>query len=373
MNAAEFRAQFPVCREYIYVNNAGVAPTSLAVRNAAAAWIDDLVARGVLSEGGWESLSQRTREATARLVGAKPHEIALVRSTSHGLGMVAEGLPWREGDEVVVCDAVEYPSNVYPWLHLADRGVRLVSVPARDGGIEVADVEAVLTARTRLLAVSAVQYATGHRTELRRLGALCRQRGLWYCVDGIQQVGAFALDVEECGIDFLSADSHKWMLGMPGIGFLYVSDRVVEALRPVVVGWKSTTDPFNFDRAHFELRRDASKLEEGSMPFPMIAGFEAALGLIEGAGIDQIAKRITTLLAHAETRLTAAGLAVGPRSDRRAGILMVQPPAPRERIEEALEASRIVATIRRGRVRISPHFYNTESELDVVVDTLVKL
>ncbi|HSP81113.1 MAG TPA: aminotransferase class V-fold PLP-dependent enzyme, partial [Myxococcaceae bacterium] len=155
-----YRAEFPVVQEQLYLNHAGVAPTSLRVAAAVREWMDDLVQHGVRNERGWEARSENTRRLAARLIGAAPEELAFVRNTSHGLGLVAEGLDWKPGDEVVVAASLEYPANVYPWLHLRDRGVVVREVEPREGGVTPEAVAEVLTSRTRLVAVSSVQFAT---------------------------------------------------------------------------------------------------------------------------------------------------------------------------------------------------------------------
>jgi len=372
---AEIRALFPVCDAHAYLNNAGVAPTSLPVKAAIDRFLDDLIAHGLHDEVGWEGEAARVRDGCARLVGAEAAEIALVRNTSHGLGLVAEGLPWEAGDEVAICSAVEYPSNVYVWQHLASRGVRLRPVSPVGDGVTAEAVARALTPRTRLVSVSAVQFASGHRTDLAALGALCRERGVWLCVDGIQQVGVHPLDVKALGVHFLSADSHKWMLGLPGIGFLYVDAALLPQLRPVLVGWKSTTDPWNFDRCHFELRSDATKFEEGSPAYPLIYGLGAAVDLLHRVGVGRIAAHVATLLAAAETMFTGAGWSTNPNPTARAGILMAAPPAgvDLQAVASACAAAGVTVSVRRGRLRISPHIYNHAEDIAKLAEVVTRV
>lgn len=366
------RDLFPVCQHGVYLNNAAVAPPSLPVQRAIDTWMQDVMHHGIRRESGWEQEADRVRALAAQLIGATPAEIAFVRNTSHGLGLVAEGLPWREGDEVAVCTAIEYPSNVYPWQHLASRGVRVRDIAPSDGGVSVEAVEQALTPRTRLVSVSAVQFASGHRTDVQALGTLCRERGVWLCVDGIQQVGATPLNVREAGIHFMSADSHKWMLGLSGIGFLYVAQEVLEELRPVLVGWHSTTDAFNFDEARFELRPDAAKLEEGSPAYPLIYGLGAALDLLLEVGVPTVAEHISRLHRRIEQEL-AQRFEVGPHPNARAGILTL---APRQHqvaeLAARCEEAGISLSLRRGRLRVSPHFYNNNTDVDRLLEVLLE-
>jgi cysteine desulfurase/selenocysteine lyase len=363
-----YRAEFPVLERQIYLNHAGVAPTSLRVAAAVHEWMQDLVRHGVRHERAWEARVEHTRRLAARIIGAEPGEIAFVRNTSHGLGLVAEGLDWRPGDEVAVATAIEYPSNVYPWLHLKDRGVVVREIAARDGGVTPEEVAAALTPRTRLVAVSSVQYASGYQTDLDAVGALCERAGALLCVDGIQSVGCVPVDVKRSRVHFLSADSHKWMLGISGLGFLYVARDVVPRLRPVLVGWRSTTGAWNLHRAHFELRTDALKLEEGSQNYVGIYALAAALELLLEVGSAAIEARIRELLALLDDRLRALGCDTGPAPEHRAGILTFRPPHGDPRALSLWLAERdVTLAVRRGCVRVSPHFYNQPEEMERLV------
>jgi cysteine desulfurase/selenocysteine lyase len=365
---ASYRAEFPVLEKQLYLNHAGVSPTSLRAAAAVREWMDDVVQYGVKHERQWEARAEHTRKLAAQLIGAAPDEIAFVRNTSHGLGLVAEGLDWRPGDEVAVATSLEYPSNVYPWLHLKDRGVAVREIAATEGGVTPEAVAAALTPRTRLVAVSSVQYASGYQTDLEAVGALCERAGVLLCVDGIQSVGCVPVDVKRCKVHFLSADSHKWMLGISGMGFLYVAREVLPRVRPVLVGWRSTTDAWNFHRAHFELRPDALKLEEGSHAYTGIYALSAALELLLEVGAERIAARIRELLTLLDGELKALGWDTGPSPEHRAGILTFLPRAGDPRALYGWLAERDVSlSLRRGRLRVSPHFYNQPEELERLV------
>jgi selenocysteine lyase/cysteine desulfurase len=362
---SSYRKEFPVCKHSVYLNHAGVAPTSTRVRDAVAGWMERLAERGMLDEEQWEETAEACRTRLARLIHATADEIAFVRNTSHGLSLVSEGLDWQEGDRVAVATELEYPSNVYPWLHLAGRGVEIDSVESSQGSVTVEAIEATLRRETRLVSVSSAQYATGALTDLEAIGTLCRDRGLLFCVDGIQTLGALEIDVKKAGVHFLAADSHKWLLGMPGIGVLYLDRELIERVRPVLVGWKSTTDGWNFDRAHFQLLSDARKLEEGSPPYALISGLQAALELLEEVGIPAIGTRIRELIDRLAEGLPDIGAEVAPRSDRRHHILtFTHPRCDAGELLSRMTDQRFVFSKRRGRLRVSPHFYNTEEEID---------
>jgi cysteine desulfurase/selenocysteine lyase len=359
-----YRTLFPITRESHYLNHAAVAPTSTRVRDAAQDWLSDLVHHGMANIVDWIRRERETRASAARILGADVDEIAFIRSTSHGLSTFAEGLDWKAGDEVAVCTALEYPANVYPWMHLQSRGVVVHPIDATEGGVVPEAVAQALGPRTRVVSVSSVEFATGVATDLEAIGALCRQRGVLFCVDGIQSVGAFPIDVKRAHIDFLAADSHKWQLGLPGIGIAYVRREVVPRLRPAVVGWKSVKNPLDFDNLHYDLRDDAGRLEEGTQSFATILGMGAGLALLEEVGIERIASHIRSWLDQAASELATRGLDPGPAPSLRKGILTFRPPSgsAEDFVQRAAKVG-VALSARRGRIRISPHFYNGEPEL----------
>ena len=366
-----YRHEFPACANRAYLNCAAVAPGSTRVRAAINAWLDDHVAHGSIASSAWWERAAEVRARTAKLVGAAPEEIAFVRSTSHGLAMVAEGLDWRSGDEVAVASALEYPSNVYAWKHLASRGVTVRELRVVDGAVTPEAVEEAIGPRTRLVAASSVQFASGHRTDVDAIGRICRDRDVLFVVDAIQQAGAFPIDVRASGIHAMAACSHKWMLGLLGIGFLYVDRDLLPDLRPSLVGWHSVEDPFAFDGTRFDLRTDASRLEEAAPTFPMVYGLGAAVDMLLEAGVAHTAAHITGLLDRAAGALEAIGCEVSPAPEHRAGILMIKPPsADVDALAEACAERGIAVSVRRGRLRLSPHLYNNEDDIDALVDLL---
>ena len=366
---ASFRGLFPITRTCHYLNHAAVSPTSTRVRDAVQDWVGDLVNHGMANISDWVRRERDTRTLAARILGASFDEIAFVRSTSHGLSAFAEGLAWQPGDEVAVCTELEYPANVYPWMHLSDRGVIVRPIEATDGGVTRAAVAQAIGPHTRLVSVSSVEFATGVASELEAIGALCRERDVLFCVDGIQSVGAFPIDVVKANIDFLSADSHKWQLGLPGIGIGFIRREILPLVRPSVVGWKSVKNPLDFDHLHFELRDDAAKLEEGTPSFASILGMGAALALLDEVGIERVAAHINAWLEEAEKMLASAGLSPGPARAHRKGILTFGAPSgSAEEFVNRASKARVVLSARRGRVRVSPHFYNGETELAALAD-----
>ncbi len=357
----------------IYLSHAGVAPISLRVKEAVEEFLQESLQSGILSVEKWYQTSEKIRQRIAGFIGAKDKEITFVRSTSHGLSLVAEGIDWKEGDNVVTASC-EFPANVYPWMNLKRRGVETRMVDPRNGEIDLQDLKKKIDRRTRLVSLSWVEFQNGFRNDLEAIGTLCREKGILFCVDGIQGVGALPIDLSELPVDFLAADGHKWILAPEGAGFLYLSERVMDRIHPVIVGWHSVKNPLNFESLDFSLREDARKFEEGSAAMMGIFALGAAFELLAEVGIDRIWDRIQSLNDYAVEGLQKKGYEIlSPLEEgKRSGILTFR--SDRHSTEELfrrLTEAQIVAAVRCGGIRISPHFYNTIDEIDRLLEVLL--
>ncbi|QEH33916.1 putative cysteine desulfurase [Aquisphaera giovannonii] len=358
--------EFPVTRGWVYLDHAAVSPLPRRSGDVVRAWLEDQQGHGVVRWPEWGKKLEAARDAAARLIGADRAEIAFVNSTTQGIGLVAEGFPWRDGDNVVV-PAEEYPSNVYPWMNLADRGVSVRLVPGRDGRIWPEDLAAAMDARTRVLAVSHVEFASGFRNDLDLLCELCHGRGVALFVDAIQGLGPLTLDVRKTPVDFLAADGHKWLLGPEGAGILHVRRDWIERLRPLGVGWHSVIGTFDAPELDFRLKPTAERWEGGSFNMPGIQGLGASLGLILEIGPEAVSARILDRAAAVRELAAGAGWRVvgSPRPGDVAGIVAIE----QDGVDPAAAASAfreagIVVSARRGRLRVSPHIYNDDDDLD---------
>ena len=364
MERGSFRTEFPVSEKYIYLDHAGVAPVSDRVRVAVERFIAGSARSGAFDYPEWATQIAGIRALAARLLNAETSEIAFIRSTSHGMSLVAEGLAWNTGDNVIIYEK-EFPSNLFPWLHLKRKGVEARIVRAKNGRGKIDDMVSAIDGKTRLIAISSVQFATGFRVDLEQLGSICRRRGILLCVDAIQSLGVIPADVQRCSIDFLAADAHKWLMGPEGIGIFYCRKGLAEQLEPPLVGWKSVKDEFAFEAPVFELKTDAQRFEEGSLNLMGIIGLGAAIGLLLEAGIEQIEQRVLDLgdliIQEADARSYTV-LSPRVRSER-GGIVTVAGPFDPAGVRERLREKGIMVNTRAGGIRISPHFYNTEKEI----------
>ena len=368
------RSFFPVTRELAYLNHAGVAPISTRVEDALQRYAAEAVRYGARRYArAYDHEIERVRGRAATLLAAQPEEIAFVKNTTEGLGIVAAGIDWRPGDRVVSCD-LEYPSNVYPWWQLKRLGVETLLLPGESGRLPIESVAASLEdPRVRLVSLSSVEFGTGARNDLEAIGALCRERGVLFCVDAIQSLGCFPIDVERCGIDYLAADGHKWLLSVEGCGIFFCARRSLELLTPRVVGWRSVANNQDFDRYHMELQPNAGRFEEGTPNTPGIFALGAAIDLLLEIGVAAIGDRVLGLTEHLVRGLADRGAnVVSPRGAGGAsGIVAfrLDGEEPSDTVRR-LQAAGVFVVERRGAVRASPHFYNDDGDLDRLLAAL---
>lgn len=368
----EIRNGFPVTRNWIYMNHAGIAPISRSVYRAMDDMLRDVARNGMANLREWDDVCARTREAAARLMGANASEIAFVKNTSEGILLVANGLVWRHGDNVVIPDR-GFPANVYPWLNLQPRGVEVRRVPEVDGRIPLNDLLNAVDDRTRVLSVSSVEFASGFRHDLREIGRFCKSRGVLFLVDVIQSLGALSLDVADAEIDFVSADAHKWLLGPEGIGVFYCSHRARKHLRVLNLGWANVVEPRDFLSYDTTLLPDAQRFECGTLNTVGIHGLRAGLDLLHRVGIENIEARVLSLTDQLCAGLEENGyrvLSSRARGERSGIVVFHHSRIDTESIFRKLTGARVVCAIRGGGVRLSPHFYNTEEEVDRVLEAI---
>jgi cysteine desulfurase/selenocysteine lyase len=372
------RDQFPVTGQYCYLNHAGIAPLSRAAVDAGRRFLDDFLYRGSVGFDDWEQPIEDVRHAAATLLGVPSIDVALVKNTTEGLGFVANGLTWTEGDRVLVPN-YEFPSTIYPWLSLRDRGVKVDLIepigPGQTLPIELFE-RRLREAPTRLVAVSWVQFSRGWRTDLAALAALCHEHGALLCADVIQGVGVVPAALADWGVDFAMADAHKWMLGPLGTGVFYVAERCRDLLRPLEPGWASVAHREEWDNLDLAYANSARRFEGGSYTIEAVMEMGASLDLLLGAGIDAVWAHVSALLDFAVGGLEAAGATV--LSDRSAAgrsghITFVVPGHPSDEVWRQLDGEHIVCSPRGGGIRIAPHGYNTTDDLQEVIDVVAHL
>ncbi|MCZ6676632.1 MAG: aminotransferase class V-fold PLP-dependent enzyme [Candidatus Poribacteria bacterium] len=367
----QWRKQFPVTEKYIYLNHAGIAPLPLRVHQAMQRFLDDATENGAVNSDRWAATAETCREAAAKLIKADASEVAFMKNTTQGIIIAANGVDWREGDNVVTT-AVEFPANVYPWWNLKRYGVDTRMVPAREGRIRVEDIEAAIDERTRVVTISHVEFASGFRNDIAAIGEICHARGLWFVVDAIQSVGAIDLDVKACGIDILAADGHKWLLAPEGAAIFYCAREKQDKLINMNLGWAGVINARDYLDYDLTPNPDATRFEEGSYNSVGLYGLGAAIELLLEIGIPNIERRVLDLTDRLIEGLRLKGyrLLTPTGESERSGIVVFE--SDRYASAELCERLRRENVIgaERGGVRLSPHFYNSEDEMDGVLDLL---
>jgi len=366
------REAFPVTESWVYMDHAAVAPISRSVQRAMQEQLRDVASNGIVNSDRWNTIYARTRKAAARLIGARASEIAFVKNTTEGILTVANGLRWRPGDNVVISDH-GFPANVYPWWNLKSKRVETRMVSEVDGRIPIEMLFDTVDERTRIVSISSVEFASGYRHNLHAIGEFCQANGILFFVDAIQSLGALRLDVKECKIDFLSADAHKWLLGPEGAGIFYCSKKAMKRIQLTQLGWASVINPGDYLDYDPTPLPDAQRFESGTLNTVGIYGLKACLDLIHKVGIDVIESRVLMLTDRLADGLKEKGYVVvsSRREGEKSGIVSFgRSDMDADMIFQILQERNIVSAARAGYCRLSPHFYNTEAEVNVVLEAL---
>lgn len=363
--------EFPVVNSLIHLNHAAVGPWPTRASDAVVEFAQENNRIGSTRFGQWLKNEQDLRELSATLVGAgSADDIALVKNTSEGLSMVAHGISWQRGDNVVISDQ-EFPSNRIVWESLSGKGVevRTVALPCSD-----AVEDNLLNAcdeRTRVLSISSVEYASGMRVDLGRLGAACRQKGIAFCVDAIQGLGVYPHDVVNDKIDFLVADGHKWLLGPEGLAIFYCSPEWRKRLELHEFGWRMVEDMYEFNQPDWQPAASARRFECGSQNMVGIAALKESLALLLEIGIDEIWNRVrkrTELLFDLIESSPNLELLTCPAEGRYAGITVFKHRhLTDEQLYDRLVEQNVLCAMRGGGVRFSPHFYVPVEQIEQAV------
>lgn len=367
----KWRKQFPVTEKYIYLNHAGIAPLPLCVHQAMEGFLDDATNNGAVNSNHWSATAEVCRANAAKLINSDVDEIAFMKNTSQGIIIAANGIDWREGDNVVTT-AVEFPANVYPWWSLKRLGVETRMVPERDRRIHAQDIEAAINERTRCITISHVEFASGFRNDIAAIGDICRKRGIWFVVDAIQSVGAIDLDVKACNVDILAADGHKWLLAPEGAAIFYCAKEKQDALINTNVGWAGVVEPRDFLNYNLTPQPAATRFEEGSYNSVGLYGLSAAIELLLEVGVANIEQRILALTNRLIDGLRSKNyhLLTPIGESQRSGIVVFESNQYTSAdLVERLRRENVIGAERAG-VRLSPHFYNSEAEIDQVLALL---
>lgn len=370
MISADLRELFPSAASCVHLNHAGTAPIPRPAADAVQTVLGELMSDDSFTAfKNHEKRQTDLRAALGRMMNVAPTTLGFVKNTSHGLSIAADALPLAPGDVIVVPNG-EYPANVYPWMAQAKRGVEIRLVLLRPNGLVAEDdLMAACDAahHTRVLAVSWVQWGTGQQLDLARLGAFCRERGIVFVADVVQGLGALRLDLGRLPVDVAVSGCHKWLLSPAGIGVLYVHSDLLPTLLPTNVGWNSVTNPLQWENLHFDLRTETARFEEGTPNILGTAGLLASVQMLEQAGFDAVERHILDLADQLRAGLHARGCQiVSPAGEsQKSGIVAFRHSrASNESVLKTLAERKILAAVRCGNVRLSPHVENDAADVE---------
>ena len=369
---------FPITRNCVYLNHAADGPLPSPVAHTLNTYIEDTSNFGNVHFARWTEHEKGAHRRMANMIRVRPDQVAMTASTGDGLMTIAGGLYWKPGDMIVSAEC-EFPSNVYPWLNLQEQGVQVHLVKMRENRVAVEDVLSSITERTRLVSLSLVEFSTGYRNDIATIARYCHKRGIICGIDAAQALGALDIDVHMLGVDYLAAVSHKWLLSPHTTGILYVADDLQAQLHTARKGWFSVQAPYDFFNYEQPLKAGMARFEHSTPNGLPILGLDAALGIFEciDGGMPAVEERILGLTSYAIAGLERLGYpVVSPQGEgKRSGIVCFklhperQNISPQQLVDEL--ASRNIHVAARGDVvRISPHFYNTLEEIDVLLNAL---
>lgn len=359
--------EFPLSDELIYVNHAAVGPWPKCTRDAVIAFAEQNTRYGSAYYPDWLAKEAELRQQFQRLLNApSADDIALVKNTSEALSFVAYGLTWRAGDNIVSSNE-EFPSNRLPWQSLADQGVEFRQADLYSADTPEDALFALVDERTRLLTISSIQFASGLRLDLQKIGDFCKQRRILFCVDAIQSLGAVQFDVQACHADFVMADGHKWLLGPEGLGVFYTNPAARAQLKLTQYGWHMMQDIHNYKNKPWQIHETARRFECGSPNMLGIHALSASLSLLLETGMPEVERQ---LIGNADYLRNAIHSnpdleLLSPACSLKSGIVVFKHRhIANEALYKHLQSHNAICALRGLGIRLSPHFYNSKDELD---------
>jgi len=368
------RELFPATEKYVYLNSAAVSPPPTPTVRAVMSQLKDVSENGTTNYADWIATKDRARELVAEMLNVRAEQIAFMRNTSDGFSTAANGLTWKKGDNIVSFER-EFPANFYAWRDVRDKfGVELKLCPEREGRIDLDEFIALIDENTRLVSISAVQFNSGFRADLERIGEAAHAVDALFAVDIIQGFGAFGFDLPAQCVDIASGASHKWLFSPEGCGILYLSDKARERISPTLVGWISVETPWDFDDREQSFKPTALAWESGTGTASLFYGLEQSLKLLHETGLKNIENYLEELtdylceLIASKNYEIVSSRAKGEKSQivcikHRGGLTSND-------IFKHLERENIIVSPRGDRLRIAPHFFNNREDIEKLAENL---
>lgn len=370
----EIRNIFPAAEKYTYLNSAAVSPMPTRSVEAVLSQLKDVSENGTLNYADWIATKDRARALIAEMLNVRADQIAFLRNTSDGFASVANGLPWKKSDNIVSFER-EFPANFYAWRMVRDRfGVELKLCPEREGRIDLDEFIALIDENTRLVSISAVQFASGFRADLARIGEAARRVDALFAVDIIQGFGAFGFDLAAQGVDIAAGASHKWLFSPEGCGMLYLSDKARARVEPTLVGWISVETPWNFEDREQAFKPTALAWESGTGGISLFYGLEQSLMLLRDTGLEKIEKYLEDLSDYLCELVAGKNYEIisSRRPGEKSQIVCIKHRSglTSNEIAKRLEEEKIIVSPRGDRLRIAPHVFNNRADIEKLAEIL---
>ncbi|AFH48317.1 Selenocysteine lyase [Ignavibacterium album JCM 16511] len=372
MNVEQFRQKFPFIKNgIIYFNHASTAPVSLAVRERINELLKEKSETKIDDYSFFLKVYEETKFLLSELINAAPDRIAFLDNTSNGLNILATGIKWQSGDRILLND-IEFPANVYPFLNLKRFGVQVDFVKSKNGIVSAEDIISNVKPHTKLISVSFVQFLSGYKIDLEKLGNFCRQNNIIFSVDGIQGIGAMNFDVQKFKIDFLSCGTQKWLFGAQGLAFIYLTEELQQRINPAYIGWLSVEDAWNLLDYKMNLKKSANVFQAGTLNSLGIYIFNTSLKLLKDFGFNRIEDRVNSNTKYLRKKLNEIGIncLIDEADEKYFSGITTFKTEDAEKLFRHLEEEKIVCSLREGFIRLSPHFYNTFEDIDTVIKSI---
>lgn len=374
MNLNDIRTLFPYIKnDIIYFNHAATGPFSTLLVNAINKVLKEKSERNIDDFNSFKDVAVETKSILASMLNTVPERLAFTDNTTNGLNFLAQSIQWKKGDRILLND-IEFPANVYPFLNLKRIGVEVDFVKSDNGKVTADMIIDAIKPGTKLISVSYVQFLSGYRIDLEKIGKHCKDNDIIFSVDAIQALGAVKLDVEKSNIDFLSCGTQKWLLGFQGLAFIYLNEKLQRKIIPANIGWLSVNNAWNLLDYQIDLKTTADVFQGGTINVLGVYALNASLKLFNDFNFNEVEKRVLENSKYFLTKLASIGingLLLNSNESELAGIVTFKIKDP-DLVVKKLEQNKIICSQRVGMIRFSPHFYNIFDEIDRVVDVLQK-
>lgn len=366
------RNYFPYLKNgIIYFNHASTAPIITKIKKRIDEFVGERSEYALDDYWAFKAVADETKSFIGEMINCGGDRIAFLDNTTNGIIWLAQGVDWKSGDRIILND-VEFPANVYPFLQLKEKGVEIDFIKSTNGIVTADEIINAIHPKTRLISISFVQFLSGYRIDLKKIGKVCREKGIIFSVDSIQGLGAIRLDVERCNIDFLANGTQKWLLGLQGLAFIYVRKELQDKMKSAPIGWLAVKDAWNLLDFDLTTKETAERFQPGTLNNLGIYAFNSSMKLFNEFGFDEIERQVLANSIYFIDELAKFGYKSPLFSlpeKHLAGIVSFRTENGKK-ILEHLNQKKIVCSLREGYIRFAPHFYNTKQEIDFVVDTL---